>query len=990
MRKITLRRWHNLALLLFLLTYSFSSAQCIRTAAFGSGVSNNSGVAQTITTCAYGTEYSTVTGLLVGQNYLFSVQSGSAGGQGTHLFLTVTDLSDNVIQYGTSPLTITGITSDSVRLHYADDSSCAGAATCHNSQVKYLASCQAPTGVVASNITTTTATISWNVSDTPPANGYEYYYATTSTAPTASTTPSGSVAADILTADLSGLTIASNYYVWVRSVCSNSDTSTWSVVANFATACDLVTDFSENFDSAVAFPACWAKVGPLGASYVQASATTTSTPNNLYIYSGSAASQAVVAMKPVSNAGDATHRLRFRARGNFTAGDTVEVGYLTDPADATTFVSLQSFTTTSITVYDTFIAELGTAPGANQVLAFRHAGNLGYSILIDDVNWEVIPTCIEPTAVVISNVSTDAATVSWNAAVTDPANGYEYYVSTTNTAPTASTTPTGSVGAGITTVDLSSLPSATTHYVWVRSVCSVSDISIWTAVTSFTTLCNAVTDFTENFDSAVAFPTCWAKVGPLGTSYVQASATTTSTPNNLYIYSGSTASQAVVAMRPISNAGDATHRLRFRARGNFTAGDTVEVGYLTDPADATTFVPLQSFTTTSITVYDTFIAELGTDPGANQVLAFRHKGTLGYSILIDDVNWEPIPTCIEPTGLVVSNITQTSATIAWTASVTPPANGYEYYYATTNTAPTASTTPSGSVGADVLTVDLNGLASSSVYYFWVRSVCSVSDSSIWSIAGTFTTPCPASTVPYSQDFESATVPAVPTCTATQNLGPGNNWTVVSNPGYGFTSKTLRYAYSIPNAANTWFYTNGITLTAGTSYTISYKYGNNSTTYIENLKVAFGDSPIDSAMTNALADHPGITGGTTTSSALQGLVEFTPAVSGDYYFGFNAYSAADQFYLFVDDISIVETLATPGFESNKFTFYPNPVKDVLNIGYNKTIAKVAVYNILGQEVLAKTINADQSQITMSNLPKGTYLVKVTAEDGAVKTIKVIKE
>ncbi|TBX70172.1 T9SS type A sorting domain-containing protein [Flavobacterium silvisoli] len=737
MKKITLRRGHNLALLFFLLMYSFSSAQCIRTAAFGSAVSNNSGVAQTITTCAYATEYSTVTGLLVGSNYLFSEQSGSTGGQGTHLFLTVTDLSNNVIAFGTSPLTIDAINTDSVRLHYADDSSCAGGNTCRNSQVKYLASCQAPTAVVASNITTTSATISWTASGTPPANGYEYYYATVNTAPTASTTPMGSVGADVLTVDLADLAIGTNYYIWVRSVCSDTDTSLWSTIANFSTACDPVTDFTENFDAAVAFPACWAKVGPLGSSYVQASATTTSTPNNLYIYSTSSASQAVVAMRPVSNAGDGTHRLRFRARGNFTAGDTVQVGYLTNPSDATTFVSLQEFTTTSTSVYDSFTAVLGTAPGANQVLAFRH------------------------------------------------------------------------------------------------------------------------------------------------------------------------------------------------------------------------------------------------------------KGTLGYSILIDDVVWEALPSCIEPTALTVTNVTESSATIAWTASVTPPANGYEYFYSTSNTAPTAATAAMGSVGANVLSADLTDLAASTVYYFWVRSVCSSSDSSVWSIRGTFTTPCPASTVPYSQDFESAVVPAIPSCTTIQNAGNGNNWTVASNPGYGFTSKTLRYAWNTTNAANAWFYTNGIQLNAGTSYTISYRYGNNSTTYVEKLKVSYGTSPVNTAMTT-LVDHPSITGGTTTSTALQGLVEFTPNTSGIYYFGFNAYSDADQFYLLVDDISVVETLATPDFESNKFTFYPNPVKDVLNIGYSKTIAKVALFNIVGQEVLAKTINADQSQVDMSNLPKGTYLVKVTAENGAVKTIKVIKE
>jgi hypothetical protein len=987
MKKITLLRWHNLSLLLLLLTYSFGSAQCIRTTLFTSTVSNNSGVAQTVNTCAYGTEYSTITSLIVGGNYLFTEQAGATAGTGAHLFITITDLSDNVIQYGSSPLTVTGITAASVKLHYADDSSCAGAATCHNSQVQYLATCQAPTAISAVNTTGTSALLSWAESATVPANGYEYYYSTSSTAPTAATPPSGSVGAGVTSADLTGLSGSTAYYVWVRSVCSASDTSVWSVGYTFTSLCDIVTDFTENFDAAVAFPACWAKVGALGTSYVQASATTTSTPNNLYIYSGSAASQAVVAMRPVSNAGDGTHRLRFRARGNFTAGDAVEAGYLTDPVDAATFVSLQSFTTTSTTVYDTFIAELGTDPGANQVLAFRNAGNLGYSILIDDVNWEVIPTCIEPTALAISNVTTDTATVSWTASVTLPANGYEYYVSTTSTAPTASTTPTGSVAAGVTTVDLSLLPSATAHYVWVRSVCGASDNSIWSVVANFTTLCSAVTDFTESFDAGVAFPTCWARVGTGGNAYVQASAAATSAPNNMYIYGTSSTNQGLVSMRPVSNAGDGTHRLRFKARGNFTAGDAVEVGYLTNPSDATSFVSVQEFTTTSITVYDSFIAELGTAPGVNEVLAFRHKGALGYSILIDDVAWEAIPSCIEPTALTVTNITLTSATINWTTSVTPPANGYEYYYATTNTAPTAVTTPSGSVGAAVLTADLANLASSSVYYFWIRSVCSASDSSVWSIAGTFTTPCIASTVPYSQDFESATVPAMPTCTSTQNAGNGNNWTLVNNPGSGFTSKTLRYGYNATNDANAWFYTNGISLTGGTSYTITYKYGNNDDTlYVESLKVAFGDSPVDTSMTTILADYPTIDDATLH----QGSVEFTPSVSGDYYFGFNAYSVADQWNLMVDDISITETLATPGFESNKFTFYPNPVKDVLNIGYSKTIAKVAMYNILGQEVLEKTINGDQSQINVSNLPKGTYLVKVTTEDGSVKTIKVIKE
>ena len=83
------------------------------------------------------------------------------------------------------------------------------------------------------------------------------------------------------------------------------------------------------------------------------------------------------------------------------------------------------------------------------------------------------------------------------------------------------------------------------------------------------------------------------------------------------------------------------------------------------------------------------------------------------------------------------------------------------------------------------------------------------------------------------------------------------------------------------------------------------------------------------------------------------------------------------------------LANASFEKTTISSYPNPVKNILNISYNKNITKVAVYNIVGQEVTTKSINANQSQIDMSNLVSGTYLVKVTA-DNQVKTIKVVKK
>ena len=84
-----------------------------------------------------------------------------------------------------------------------------------------------------------------------------------------------------------------------------------------------------------------------------------------------------------------------------------------------------------------------------------------------------------------------------------------------------------------------------------------------------------------------------------------------------------------------------------------------------------------------------------------------------------------------------------------------------------------------------------------------------------------------------------------------------------------------------------------------------------------------------------------------------------------------------------------SLATNSFDSANFAYYPNPVKNILNLSYTQNITSVAVFNLLGQQVISKVVNANQSQIDMSSLATGAYLVKVTA-DNQVKTIKVFKD
>jgi hypothetical protein len=98
---------------------------------------------------------------------------------------------------------------------------------------------------------------------------------------------------------------------------------------------------------------------------------------------------------------------------------------------------------------------------------------------------------------------------------------------------------------------------------------------------------------------------------------------------------------------------------------------------------------------------------------------------------------------------------------------------------------------------------------------------------------------------------------------------------------------------------------------------------------------------------------------------------------------------EDYDFFVDDVSFEVVLSNTDFTKNSFTAYPNPVKGNLTIRNTETIQNVTVFNLLGQQMLVKKINATEGQIDMSYLAAGTYLVKVSNGQN-VQTIKVIKE
>ena len=89
------------------------------------------------------------------------------------------------------------------------------------------------------------------------------------------------------------------------------------------------------------------------------------------------------------------------------------------------------------------------------------------------------------------------------------------------------------------------------------------------------------------------------------------------------------------------------------------------------------------------------------------------------------------------------------------------------------------------------------------------------------------------------------------------------------------------------------------------------------------------------------------------------------------------------------LAISQALGSESFDRNFSKCYPNPVKDVLNISNKVAIDHVVVYNMLGQEVVSKTVNSTFGQLNLGALPSGNYVVKITTGK-AVNTIKIVKE
>ncbi|WP_313111170.1 T9SS type A sorting domain-containing protein [Aequorivita sediminis] len=83
------------------------------------------------------------------------------------------------------------------------------------------------------------------------------------------------------------------------------------------------------------------------------------------------------------------------------------------------------------------------------------------------------------------------------------------------------------------------------------------------------------------------------------------------------------------------------------------------------------------------------------------------------------------------------------------------------------------------------------------------------------------------------------------------------------------------------------------------------------------------------------------------------------------------------------------LGTTTLQTTTVSYYPNPVKNVLNLNTKETINSVAVYNVTGQKVANVSVSDNNTQIDFSSLASGVYFVEVKS-NGNVENLKIVKE
>lgn len=392
------------------------------------------------------------------------------------------------------------------------------------------------------------------------------------------------------TYELTSLTAGTTYYARVQNACGGEYATT-----SFTTWCDAkdAAELPLNIESFTAVPECWE---------INFEGEYSGIANNKIYFYGEAEQMAVLPAYDIE-----LNKLSVTF-GFSTNNASLEFGYLDEPNGA--FHAFASQPATGVEL------NLENEAAAVKYIAIRYSSTSAYaSGSISSVLVRKTPTCAKPVDVT-ATPAVGAATIDWTSEAA--AWNLQYKLA-------SAANWTDAEGTITNPYALSGLEQGVTYKVRVQANCG-EELSDWSDEASFTTNCEGMAlPWDANF--SVALSNCWT-VHYQNTSYIP-SANTFS--QDLQMNGGKNGASNNVVVLPAFATSLTDAMMTFEYRGSTGSQYAqLEAGYVTDKADTTTFVALETLDQAG--TYTEARVALATVP-TDAYLAFRYAGASSHGDL---------------------------------------------------------------------------------------------------------------------------------------------------------------------------------------------------------------------------------------------------------------------------------------------------------------------------------------------------------------------
>ncbi|MDA8531314.1 DUF5011 domain-containing protein [Flavobacteriaceae bacterium] len=791
----------------------------------------------------------------------------------------------------------------------------------------FVPDCVAPNTLVASNITSSSADISW----TSDATNFNVEYGAEGFTQGSGTTDTSAIASYSLT----GLSSNTSYDIYVQTNCGSSGVSEWAGPYTFVTGCGAVTAFpyTEDFDTDWS---CWTVVNVDSDSYTWSQSSTYISPRSgLYTAHGMGSNDDYLISPKFTLTGN-ERVVWYDIVESSTYNNTYDVLISTtgkNIADFTTNLGTYDCTNTS---WEEHILDLSMYTGDVYIALHQtYSAATFYGFGVDDFTVEEIPACSAPTALSAASITATSADISW---VSD-GTSFNIEYGPEGFTPGSGTTDTSTT----TSYSLSGLSSNTTYDVYVQNDCGSNGTSemVLVTLTSNPACGDTVTYCYDNGLNSV-FSATVDNVGDYITvSIIEGD--TESCCDDLIIYDSS------------DDSGNELYR---------GAGDLTGV---------------------SITSTTGIISVWVDADGSVSCLDPSSWSGLPSTSLVMDVTCAPPPTCIDPSDLTVASITSTSANISWTSD--DSTFNVEVVDVTAGGTATGTATYTGVTSP----YSLSGLDSNTEYEVYVQTDCGSGDTSAWAGPVSFTTPIvPDYTNDFATfpDLWSkaggdlATGPSGTTLRwvedtfANDGVEPALRFNVYStNTGWLITpmfdlSSGVFYL-NVDAAAVEWASTTVDAIWGSDDFATLMASTDGGSTWVELYR---WDG----------SNNPGVAGAAMPEITLNNYT----ATSKFAFYGESSVPNEDVEF-FIDNFQITTTsLGVDDNQISLFNYFPNPVKDVLTIKAQNNVEDVKVFNMLGQMVLRQNPNSRDCTVDLSTMQTGAYFVQVSIGN-TVETVRILK-